>query len=44
LHKYGLGVISIGKEDVRIAFSCLEVEQMQEVFDTIYRGVKELEK
>jgi len=44
LHKYGLGVISIDKKDVRIAFSCLEVEQMQEVFDTIYRGVKELEK
>lgn len=43
LHKYGLGVISIGKEDVRIAFSCLEVDQIEEVFDTIYQGIKELE-
>ncbi len=43
LTKYGLGVISIGKEDVRIAFSCLEVDQMEEVFDTIYQGIKDLE-
>jgi len=43
LSQYGLGVISMGKEDVRIAFSCLEVEQIEEVFDTIYQGIKDLE-
>jgi aspartate/methionine/tyrosine aminotransferase len=43
LSKYGLGVISIGKEDVRVAFSCLEAEQVEEVFDTIYQGIKDLE-
>ncbi len=43
LSKYGLGVISMGKEDVRVAFSCLEVDQIEEVFDTIYQGIKDLE-
>ncbi len=43
LSKYGLGVICMDKYDVRIAFSCLEVEQMEEVFETIYRAIKELE-
>jgi len=43
LSEYGLGVISMGKEDVRIAFSCLEVDQIEEVFDTIYQGIKDLE-
>jgi len=43
LSEYGLGVISMGKEDLRIAFSCLEVDQIEEVFDTIYQGIKDLE-
>ena len=43
LSEYGLGVISVGKEDVRVAFSCLEVDQIEEVFDTIYQGIKDLE-
>ncbi len=43
LSKYGLGVISIGNEDVRIAFSCLEVDQVEEVFDTIYQGIKDVQ-
>lgn len=43
LSQYGLGVISMGKEDVRIAFSCLEEEQVEEVFETIYQGIKDLE-
>ncbi len=43
LSRYGVGVISIGKEDVRIAFSCVEVDQIEEVFDTIYQGIKDLE-
>jgi aspartate/methionine/tyrosine aminotransferase len=43
LANYGLGVISIGKEDLRIAFSCLDEDQIEEVFDTIHKGAKELE-
>ncbi len=44
LSKYGVGVISVGKEDVRIAFSCVEVEQMEELFDILYQGIKDLEE
>jgi len=42
LNHYGVGLISLGKEDLRIAFSCVEKEDMQELFDTILQGVKDL--
>ncbi len=44
LDKYGVGLISMGKVDLRIAFSCLEVGQIAELFDIIYKGIKDLEK
>jgi len=44
LEKYGVGLISLGKTDLRVAFSCVEEEDLQEVFDTILRGVKDLTK
>jgi aspartate/methionine/tyrosine aminotransferase len=43
LNQYGLGVIALGQTDIRIAFSCLEKETIQETFDTILRAVKDLE-
>ncbi len=43
LEKYGVGLISIGKTDLRVAFSCLEKEDIQELFDTVLQGVKDLE-
>jgi len=42
LDKYGVGTISIGKTDLRIAFSCIEKEDIKELFDTIYNGVMDL--
>jgi aspartate/methionine/tyrosine aminotransferase len=42
LDKYGVGLISLGKQDLRVAFSCVEKEDMQELFDTILQGVKDL--
>lgn len=42
LEKYGVGVISVGDADIRVAFSCTEVADIQELFDLIYRGVKDL--
>jgi aspartate/methionine/tyrosine aminotransferase len=42
LDKYGVGAISVNKTDLRIAFSCIEVEQVQELFDIIYKGCKDL--
>ena len=42
LDQYQLGVIATSATDIRIAFSCLEVGQVEEVFDTIYKGWKDL--
>ena len=42
LDKYGVGLISLGKHDLRVAFSCVEKDDMQELFDTIFQGAKDL--
>ena len=33
LDRYGVGLISTGKNDLRIAFSCLEKDDVQQLFD-----------
>ncbi len=43
LEKYGVGLISLGKTDLRVAFSCLEKNDILELFDTIYQGIEDLE-
>jgi aspartate/methionine/tyrosine aminotransferase len=43
LDKYGIGLISLGKTDLRVAFSCLEKEDTEELFDTLFQAVKDLE-
>jgi aspartate/methionine/tyrosine aminotransferase len=43
LNQYGIGLISLGENDLRVAFSCLEKEDTRELFDTLYRAVKDLE-
>ncbi len=42
LENYGVGTISVTPTDLRIAFSCLEVNQIQELFDILYQGCKDL--
>ncbi len=42
LEKYGVGLISIGERDMRIAFSCLEESEVPELFDIILQGVEDL--
>lgn len=42
LDKYGVGAISIGKTDLRIAFSCIAEEDIQELFDLIHQAEQEL--
>ena len=44
LDHYGTGLISIGEKNLRVAFSCLEVEDVQSLFDTILQGVKDLKQ
>jgi aspartate/methionine/tyrosine aminotransferase len=43
LDKYGVGLISLGKTDLRVAFSCIEKEDLRELFEIIYQGAKDLE-
>ncbi len=44
LKKYGIGLISLGKADIRVAFSCIEKEDIKELFDTLFEGIKDLQK
>ncbi len=44
LDNYGIGTISLGKTDLRIAFSCIEEEDLEELFDLIYQAAKELQE
>ncbi len=44
LDKYGVGTISVNKTDLRIAFSCLDVEEIEDLFELIYKGCKDLNK
>ncbi len=43
LDKYGIGIIAINKTDIRIAFSSVEEENIEELFEKIYQAVKELQ-
>lgn len=42
LEQYGIGTIALGETDLRVAFSCIEAEQLEELFDSIYEAVKTL--
>ncbi len=42
LDKYGVGTISVNKTDLRIAFSCLEINQIEELFDLTYQACKDI--
>jgi aspartate/methionine/tyrosine aminotransferase len=42
LDKYGVGTIAAGGRDLRVAFSCIEVQDVQTLFDIIQQGVQDL--
>lgn len=42
LNNYGVGLISLGDHDLRVAFSCIEETDVEKLFDTIYQGAQEL--
>ncbi|MDY6795084.1 MAG: aminotransferase class I/II-fold pyridoxal phosphate-dependent enzyme [Actinomycetota bacterium] len=44
LEKYGVGVISLGDSDLRIAFSCLDREQVKDLFDILYIAASEINR
>ena len=43
LDEYGVGLIALGETDLRVAFSCLEEDDVQTLFDIVLAGVKDLE-
>jgi aspartate/methionine/tyrosine aminotransferase len=43
LDKYGVGTIAMGDRNMRIAFSCLEREQIKDLFDILYTAIKDLD-
>ena len=42
LDKYGTGLISIGEDNLRVAFSCLEEKDVKTLFDNILSGINDL--
>ena len=44
LEKYRVGLISIGDSDLRVAFSSVDEENVEALFDFVYQGVKDLER
>lgn len=44
LNQYGVGTIAMSEQDLRIAFSSIEEEDIEPLFELIYQGVKDLEK
>jgi len=42
LEQHGTGLISTSSTDIRIAFSCLEVEEVEPLFEALHQGIREL--
>ncbi len=42
LKEYGIGTISIGPQDLRIAFSSVRIEKLEKLFDCLALAIKEL--
>jgi aspartate/methionine/tyrosine aminotransferase len=43
LDQYQIGTIALGETDLRVAFSCIETENIEDLFETIYQGAKDLQ-
>lgn len=41
LDQYGIGLIATSATDVRVAFSCLEVDQIEPLFEAVHQAVQE---
>ncbi|QJD84090.1 aminotransferase class I/II-fold pyridoxal phosphate-dependent enzyme [Cohnella herbarum] len=39
LNEYGVGTIALGSSDLRVAFSCIEEPDLEDLFDRIYKAV-----
>lgn len=43
LERFGVGLIAAGATDIRVAFSCLELEEIEPLFETLHEAVQELQ-
>ena len=44
LNQYGVGVIASATKDIRVAFSCIEVSEVEELFSLILQAVRDQRK
>ena len=42
LDEHGVGLIATGKHDLRVAFSCLETEDVEPLFEIVHKAIQEL--
>ena len=42
LERHGVGLVSTSPTDLRVAFSCLEVEEVEPLFELVHRAIQEL--
>jgi len=42
LDEYGIGVVAAGASDIRVAFSCLEVDDVEPLFEALHKAIQEL--
>ncbi|WP_219838473.1 aminotransferase class I/II-fold pyridoxal phosphate-dependent enzyme [Paenibacillus sp. R14(2021)] len=42
LDEYAIGTIALGETDLRVAFSCIEEANLEELFDSIYKAVQDV--
>ena len=42
LDAYGVGLIATGGPDIRVAFSCLEVDDVEPLFEALHKAIQEL--
>ena len=44
LDEHEIGVISVGSTDIRIAFSCLEVDQVEPLFEALHTAIQDSQR
>ncbi|SIR13201.1 Aspartate/methionine/tyrosine aminotransferase [Paenibacillus sp. RU4T] len=42
LNEYGVGTIALGESDLRVAFSCTEESNLEELFNLVHQAVRDL--
>ncbi len=43
LDEYGIGLIATGPHDIRVAFSCLEVDEIEPLFEAMHEAIQKIQ-